>query len=184
MLRRRLNEVERATCEILKALDPDADLPLIFASRHGNTPQTLDLLETVANHEPISPARFAMSVHNATLGVHSIFCAHHRPLQALAACGDEFESILHEARGYLAEGHRAVVAVFCESPLASAYQEHAEHPGTACAVGIRLSLNRGRKLIAADCPCHRAPTPLEVIAWLNGDTASLFGRQQWQLESA
>lgn len=183
MLRRRLDDAGRATCEILKALDPDADLPLIFASRHGNTPQTFGMLETVANSEPISPARFSMSVHNATLGVHSIACAHHRPLQALGACGDEFDAILHEARGYLTAGYRAVVAVLAESPLAAAYHGHTEHPGTACAVGIRLSLNRGRKLTATHCPYHGAPTPVEVMAWLNGDTLFLSGRQQWQLKS-
>ena len=183
MLRRRLDDAGRATCEILKALDPDAELPLIYASRHGNTPQTLSMLEALANNEPLSPTRFSMSVHNASLGIYSIACAHHRPLQALGACGDEFDAILHEARGYLAAGYHAVVAVLAESPLAAAYQGHTEHPGSACAVGIRLSLNRGQQLMATQCPDNGAPTPAEVIAWLNGDTPSLSGRQQWQLKA-
>lgn len=185
MLRRRLNESERATCDILQALDPEAQLPLIFASRHGNTPQTLGMLETLSHSEPISPARFSMSVHNATLGVYSISSAHRRPLQALGACGDEFDAMLHEARGYLVEGHRAVVGVFCESPLAPAYQGYTDHPGTACAVGIRLSLQPGRQLISTQLSTQHQrsgqPTPLEVLAWLNGDTSILVSRQAWQL---
>lgn len=183
MLRRRLDDAGRATCEILKALDPDAELPLIYASRHGNTPQTLGMLEALGSNEPISPARFSMSVHNAVLGVYSISCAHHRPLQALGACGDEFDAILHEARGYLAAGYRAVVAVLSESPLAAAYQDRTEHPGTACAVGIRLSRGPGRKVLVPQHHSHGTPTPVEVIAWLNGDTPFLSGRQQWQLKS-
>ncbi|MGR2739536.1 beta-ketoacyl synthase chain length factor [Billgrantia sp. Q4P2] len=181
MLRRRLDDTGRATCEILRALDPEVELPLVHASRHGDTTHTLGMLEALESGEPISPTRFSMSVHNAVLGVHSISCGDHHPLQALGACGDEFDAILHEARGYLMEGHRAIVAVFSEGPLPSAYQGHTEHPGTACAVGMRLTLDRGRRLMASDPACSARPSPLEVMAWLSGDTPYLVGRHRWQL---
>ncbi|VVZ94143.1 beta-ketoacyl synthase chain length factor [Halomonas lysinitropha] len=181
MLRRRLDDAGRATCDILEALDPNADFPLVHASRHGDTTHTLEMLEALARGEPISPTRFSMSVHNAVLGVHSISRKHHRPMQALGACGDEFDAILHEAKGYLVEGHRAVVAVLSEAPLPSAYQGHTEHPGIACAVGIRLTLDRGRRLMASDPVGAAHPTPLEVMSWLNGDAPFLDGRHRWQL---
>ncbi|WP_277987317.1 beta-ketoacyl synthase chain length factor [Billgrantia tianxiuensis] len=183
MLRRRLDDAGRATCEILSALAPEAGLPLIHASRHGDTTHTLGMLEALESGEPISPTRFSMSVHNAVLGVHSISCAHHRPLQALGACGDEFDAVLLEAQGYLLEGHRAVVAVFSEGSLPSAYQGHTEHPGTACAVGMRLTLDRGRRLMASDPIRSARPTPIEVMAWLSGNTPFLAGRQRWQMEA-
>lgn len=181
MLRRRLDDTGRATCEILSELDPEADLPLVHASRHGDTTHTLAMLEALGSGEPISPTRFSMSVHNAVLGVHSIACTHHRPLQALGACGDEFDALLHEALGYLMEGHRAVVAVFSEGPLPSAYRGQTEHPGTACAIGMRLTLDRGRRLTASDQPGSARPSPLDVMAWLSGDSHFLAGRQRWQL---
>lgn len=181
ILRRRLDAAGRATCDILEALDPNADLPLVHASRHGDTTHTLEMLEALERGEPISPTRFSMSVHNAVLGVHSISRTHRRPMQALGACGDEFDAILHEAKGYLVEGHRAVVAVLSEAPLPSAYQGYAEHPGTACAVGMRLSLDLGRRLMASDPVCAAHPTPLEVMAWLNGGVPFLDGRHRWQL---
>ncbi|WP_229359000.1 beta-ketoacyl synthase chain length factor [Halomonas salipaludis] len=181
MLRRRLDDTGRATCEILSALDPEADLPLVHASRHGDTTHTLGMLEALEGGEPISPTRFSMSVHNAVLGVHSIACTQRRPMQALGACGDEFDAILHEAQGYLMEGHRAVVAIFSEGPLPSAYHGHTEHPGTACAVGMRLTLDPGRRLKASGPVRSGHPSPLEVMGWLSGDTPFLAGRHRWQL---
>tara|TARA_R110001599_G_scaffold320692_1_gene531038 strand:- start:80 stop:748 length:669 start_codon:yes stop_codon:yes gene_type:complete len=184
MLRRRLDDTGRATCDILSELDPDADSPLVHASRHGDTIDTLAMLENLQHGNPTSPARFAMSVHNAILGVHSIARSHHRPLQALGACGDEFDAILYESYGYLVEGHPAVVAVFSEGPLPAAYQGYTEHPGTACVVGMRLTLDRGRELTATK-PVHCAyPTPITVMNWLNGDAAYLDGRHRWQLGQA
>ncbi|EWG98961.1 hypothetical protein Q427_27645 [Halomonas sp. BC04] len=183
MLRRRLDAAGRATCEILATLDPGSDFPLVHASRHGDTTHTLSMLEALELGDPLSPTRFSMSVHNAVLGVHSIARQHHRPIQALGACGDEFDALLHEALGYLVEGHQAVVAVFSEGPLPSAYDGCTEHPGTACAVGMRLTLTPGRRLMASDSVHTAHPTPLEVISWLNGDVSYLDGRQRWQLES-
>ena len=100
MLRRRLDDTGRATCDILRELDPEAGLPLVHASRHGGTADTLAMLENLQGGHPVSPARFSMSVHNAILGVHSISQSHHRPLQALGACGDEFDALLYESFGY------------------------------------------------------------------------------------
>lgn len=181
MLRRRLDSAGRATCEILAALDPGSDFPLVHASRHGDTTRSLAMLEALQRGEPISPTHFSMSVHNALLGVHSIARQHHRPIQALGACGDEFDAILEEAKGYLVEGYQAIIAVFSECVLASAYHGCTEHPGIPCAVGLRLTLNTGQALLSSD-PAHPThPTPLEVISWLNGDSPYLEGRRRWEL---
>lgn len=181
MLRRRLDATARSTCDILGALDPEAEFPLVHASRHGDTTQTLSMLEALQRGESISPTRFSMSVHNAVLGVHSIARHHHGPLQALGACGDEFDAILYEAQGYLMEGHPAVIAVFSEGPLPLAYHGHTQHPGTPCAVGMRITLNSGRGLRATNAVCPAHPTPLDVIAWLDGETPYLEGQRRWRL---
>ncbi|MCW4153164.1 beta-ketoacyl synthase chain length factor [Halomonas sp. 18H] len=183
MLRRRLDEVGRATCGILSSLDPETACPLIHASRHGDASHTLQMLASITQGDPISPTRFSMSVHNAVLGVHSIAHRHHLPLQALGACGNEFDSLLCEAMGYLVEGYPAVVIVFSEGPLPEPYQEHAEDPGAPCAVGMRLSLGRGAKLVSQTVASPSRPTPADVIAWLNADTPFLDGLLRWRLEA-
>lgn len=184
MLRRRLDDAGRATCDILAALDPDARFPLVHASRHGDAARTLDMLTSLMQSEALSPTRFSMSVHNAILGVHSIAARHHAPLQALGACGDEFEALLLEAAGYLLEGHEAVVVVFSEGALPDAYQGHTEAPQSPCAVGVRLSLTHGCRLSNGATSAPRRPTPLDVIDWLSGRTGHLEGQQRWHLEEA
>lgn len=183
MLRRRLDSAGRATCEILSTLDPEASCPLIHASRHGDATHTLEMLEALARGEPISPARFSMSVHNAVLGVHSIATQHHRPLQALGACGHEFDALLYEAQGYLMEGHAAVIVAFSEGALPSAYHGYTESPASPCAVGLRLTQGPGKTLVASDTPQPARPTPLDVIAWLSADLPHLDGHRRWQLEA-
>lgn len=182
MLRRRLDDTGRATCDILRELDPQADAPLVHASRHGDTMHTLAMLESLQRGEPISPTRFSMSVHNAILGVHSIARSHHRPLQALGACGDEFDALIYESHGYLMAGYPSVVAVFSESSLPAAYQGVTEHPGTACVVGMRFTLNQGRAITVSKPGQGTSPTPINVLNWLNGETTFLDGRQRWHLE--
>ena len=48
------------------------DLPLVFISRHGETPRTLDILSDLASEQPLSPTQFSLSVHNAVIGLWSI----------------------------------------------------------------------------------------------------------------
>ncbi|MFC3284892.1 beta-ketoacyl synthase chain length factor [Litchfieldella rifensis] len=183
LLRRRLDSAGRATCEILGALDPEANCPLVHASRHGDATHTLEMLAALTRGDPVSPTRFSMSVHNAVLGVHSIATRHYLPMQALGACGHEFEALLYEAQGYLMEGHSAVVVVFSEGSLPPAYHGHAESPDGPCAVGLRLTAGPGTALMASDTPRPAHPTPLDVVAWLNSAVPHLDGQRRWQLEA-
>lgn len=181
MLRRRLDDTGRAVCDLLAALDPEARHPLIHASRHGDARYTLSMLEELSAGNPLSPTRFSMSVHNAVIGVHSIARQHRRPLQALGACGQEFEALMTEAAGYLAEGHREAIAVFSEGPLPEAYAGHATHPGPPCAVALRLSRSDGARLVADANGASDAATPKDVIDWLSSHRPSLARR--WRLEA-
>jgi hypothetical protein len=182
MLRRRLDQAGRATCEILGLLAAPTHCPLIYASRHGDVSGSLGMLSAIARAEDLSPARLYMSVHNAVMGVYSIARNHQGPIQALSASGDEFEALLWEAQGYLAAGHDSVVIVFSEGEMPPEYQEYAEHPADACVVGLRLTAERGQALRPIVGGRSARPTPLDVIAWLDSPDAVLAARQGWQLE--
>ncbi|TAK91865.1 MAG: 3-oxoacyl-ACP synthase [Burkholderiaceae bacterium] len=95
MTRRRLGRLARltlqvayeATCE----LPVDLPLRLVYASRHGDMRQTINLLSALADDEPLSPTAFGMSVHNAIAGMWSI----QRQDRSAASAISAGESTLH-----------------------------------------------------------------------------------------
>lgn len=184
LLRRRLNATGRAACEAVALLDEGNDQPLIHASRHGDVSSSLEMLQELDSGEPVSPASFSMSVHNAVLGVYSIARQHHGPTLALGASGHEFEALISEAAGYLASGYNSVVAVFSEGDIPLSYQPYTESPACPCVVALKLSHQTGARLHSTPAGTPARPTPLEIIDWLNQDTAPLTSRLQWQREHA
>ncbi len=76
MTRRRLGRLARLTLQVAHEatcdLPPDLPLRLVYASRHGDLHQTVNLLSALAQNEPLSPTAFGMSVHNAIAGMWSI----------------------------------------------------------------------------------------------------------------
>lgn len=174
MLRRRLTPMGRAVCEMLDALAlTGREVPVLHASRHGDGHRPLDMLDTLAEGEPLSPARFGLSVHNAVLGVYSIALDNRVAMAALAAAGEEFEALLSEARGYLAEGSDAVALVLSDSPVPARYRIGDLAPERPSAVALEISLEPAGslwRLIPSDAEGEpRAPvTPPRVTDWLTG----------------
>ncbi|RTR07128.1 beta-ketoacyl synthase chain length factor [Halomonas nitroreducens] len=173
MLRRRLNLPGRAVSDMLEALDPEASQVLVHASRHGDGERTLQMLEALTVGQPVSPARFGLSVHNAILGVHSIASGNRRSQQALAASGTELAALFGEARGYLADGESSVVVVFSDAPVPGRFRGADTPEVELAAVAMRLGTATGRTITAAPLPADaapsRAPQPTDVIRWLLGE---------------
>lgn len=173
MLRRRLNLPGRAVSDMLDALDPEASRVLVHASRHGDGERTLQMLEALTDGQPVSPARFGLSVHNAILGVHSIASGNRRSQQALAASGSELAALFSEARGYLATGERSIVVAFSDAPVPSRFRGADTPEVELAAVAMRLGSDTGQvitdePLAPTAAPC-RAPQPVDVIRWLLGE---------------
>lgn len=142
LLRRRLTPLGRAVCTLLGdmgAHEREA-MPVLHASRHGDGHRPLDMLDTLFEGEPLSPARFGLSVHNAVLGVYSIAFDNHASMAALAAAGEEFEALLSEARGYLAEGHESIMLILTDSPVPDRYRIQTQAPQAPSAMLMELSL--------------------------------------------
>lgn len=187
MLRRRLNLIGRAVCDMLLELDPAADHVVLHASRHGDGDRTLEMLYALNDGETLSPARFGLSVHNATVGVYSIASGNRRSQQAIAASGGEWAALLAEARGYLADGEASLLVVFGDQPVPERFAEYA--PATpSAAVVLQLGLEKtpgARRLeespADADTP---ALQPLDVIDWLMIEDRPLtcpMTRRRWRL---
>ncbi|SDU23785.1 beta-ketoacyl synthase chain length factor [Halopseudomonas salegens] len=183
MLKRRLNAQGRACCEILNQLIPNADLPVIHASRHGDLQTSLTLLSDIVSDGHASPARFSLSVHNAVLGVYSIASGNQNSMQALAARGGEFDAAMEEAAGYLHDGHPAVVVLLSDDAAPVLLSGHLSQPRHACAVGLRLTLSSGQPLCRTAAPDVGNPGPIDVLEWLETPSAELPARALWTLGS-
>lgn len=127
MLRRRAGFLGKMALEVAyRCLGDAVNVPSIFSSRHGEASRSVDLLLNLAKGEPLSPASFSLSVHNASCGLFSIARDDHAASGALAAGRSTVEHAVIEACGLLAEGERAVLLVVYDCPLPGLYSSFAD----------------------------------------------------------
>lgn len=117
MLRRRLSPIGRAAASaafsIEGALNPE--IPLVFASRWGDLSQAYAQIKSVAAGLGASPAKFAMSVHNAVEALVSIASGHTGAQTAIAAGRCTAEAGFEAADLYLEEFEKVLLVVYDES---------------------------------------------------------------------
>lgn len=139
MLRRRLGPLGRMAAQVAYDCQrSDIGMPVIFASRYGDAHRSLDLLSDYSQEESVSPADFALSVHNAIGAIFSIARndkAHYSSVaggKASAAAG------VVEAAALLDEGAAEVLLVHYDAPLPSDYARFADETPAAYAWAWRL----------------------------------------------
>lgn len=140
MQRRRLSRLARMAFSVGWPLaEGHAQLPLVFVSRHGETPRTFDILSDLAADLPLSPTQFSLSVHNAVIGLWSILRGETSEMTALAAAGDGLEHGVIEAGALLADGAPAVLLIVTEEQPPHAYAEWVDDVPFPYAVGLLLT---------------------------------------------
>lgn len=150
MLRRRLTRLGRAAAHVLCALkDPEtganplfeADAAsrtaLVFASRWGDFDNAAAQMIDAAAGSPLSPARFATSVHNGAAGVLSIAFGYRGCIHAIAAGPHSLSAAFESAVGLLSEVDRVAVVAVDLKPAA-----HFNAPGSTYAAAMLLSPQR------------------------------------------
>lgn len=139
MQRRRLSRMARMTLETAWPLcGDDEQLPLVFASRHGETQRTYALLGDVADGQPLSPTSFGLSVHNAIAGQWSILRGQRGEASAIAGEADTFEHAMLEAATLLDGGVPAVLVVLAEERPPAAYDGWIDDVPFSYAVALRV----------------------------------------------
>lgn len=134
MLRRRLSPLGRALAEVLAPLAAEApDAPWVYASRWGDAGLAVELLEAVVEGEPLSPAKFAVSVHNGPASLLSIALGHRGNLTALSGGPFSAEAAFASAVGLLTE-HEHVILTVAEAKPPQAFAA----PGVTHAWGLLL----------------------------------------------
>lgn len=79
--RRRLSKGARFCISLLKECD---GMPVIFSSKHGEINRCFSLQSSLATLEPLSPASFCISVHNAIVAQNAIFAKNRAEISAIS----------------------------------------------------------------------------------------------------
>lgn len=164
------------------------ELPLVFVSRHGETPRTFAILSELARQEPLSPTQFSLSVHNAVIGLWSIMRGETSEMTAIAAADDGFEHGMVEAAGLLNDGSPAVLLIIAEDAPPQAYRQWIDDVPFAYAVGLLLTPGEQWQLsptAATDVPAADLPHALSWLrATLNGQSGLIHSGKRctwnWQ----
>lgn len=177
MQRRRLSRLARMAFSVGWPLaEGHPALPLVFASRHGETPRTFDILSDLAAEQPLSPTQFSLSVHNAVIGLWSILRGETSEMTALAAAGDGLEHGLIEACALLNEGAPAVLLVITEEQPPDAYASWIDDVPFPYAVGLLLPPGQQWQVTLKTGPAYadKAPWPhaLNLVRHLFDEQAS------------
>ncbi|MEB0079042.1 beta-ketoacyl synthase chain length factor [Pseudomonas sp. CCI3.2] len=171
MQRRRLSRLARMAFSVGWPLaDGREQLPLVFVSRHGETPRTFEILSELAADQPLSPTQFSLSVHNAVIGLWSIMRGETSEMTALAAAGDGLEHGVIEVGALLAEGAPAVLLIVTEEQPPNAYATWVDDVPFPYAVGLLLTPGTDWQLSLNTCeeslPRMQLPHALNLLRTL------------------
>jgi hypothetical protein len=117
-------------------------LSTVYASRHGDTPLTLSLLEDIGRDQPLSPTSFSLAVHNAVGGLLSIAQQDQSPMTAIASKQNLVLSTLHEAIAQL-QVYPRVLCVIYDVPLPEIYRPYSDSLPFPVAVSFVLARRDG-----------------------------------------
>jgi len=138
MLRRRLGPLGRMAAQAAYDCQGPAGIPVVFASRYGDASRSLALLRDYSLGELVSPADFALSVHNAIGAMYSIARRDTANFSSIAAGGASAAAAVVEAAGLLADGASEVLLVCYDAPLPGAYSAFGNEPPASYAWAWRV----------------------------------------------
>lgn len=168
--------------------DERSSIPTLFASRHGDTELTLQLLQGIAQQDLMSPTKFSLAVHNAIGGLLSIVRQDQSPMTAISASDGLVVQTLFELKALLTQYPR-VMCVIYDVPLPEVYKPYAESLDFPLAVAfvanqqhsdIELTLTKSDE-------GYQSPHDIDLMALvklLSGDETHAIldtGKQTWTL---
>jgi hypothetical protein len=125
-IRRRLNKFGRSVGNMLADYMTDAPL-IVFASRYGDAERSVNILQEIAEGEPISPMQFSLSVHNAVSGVLSIGWKLTEMQSVISAGAQTIQMGLIEAAALAQEfPDKKVLFVYVDYPLPEIFGKYEE----------------------------------------------------------
>lgn len=182
MQRRRVERLGRAALQVAWRCQGDGagDMPMVFASRHGDLDRTHRMLAELARDEPLSPTQFGLSTHNAIAAQYSIARSLQGNYSAVSAVRATPEAAVIEALGLLADGARAVLVVVYDDAIPSDYNAFLDEPDALHAwawriVAAREGLPQLSLRVGEPPPAGPLPHSLEVLRFFLAGDAALPG---------
>lgn len=180
MQRRRLERLGRMALQVAWRCQPEAEanLPLVFASRHGDIARTFEMLTGLARGEPLSPTHFGLSTHNAITAQYSIARRLTGNYLAVSAGPEAAEAAITEALALVADGADEVLVVVYDGPIPADYADFRDDPECFFAWAWRIGVPRADLPVFSlepgdgDTPAPAADLPhgLEVLRFfLSGE---------------
>jgi hypothetical protein len=196
LLRRRCSPLARVMLSVAYACCGDeerGEVASVFASRHGNLNESIDLFERLVRRQPLSPTRFSHTVHNAQAGLFSIAAGNRCASSSVSAQEDSFACGFLEALTLLQRAPtRPVLLVMADVPLASPFAPLVDEPATAYGLALLLATEGTGDSLAFALE-HGEPEParpvwpsgLEFLRWLLSQESRLelrSGARRWVWE--
>lgn len=139
------------------------NLPLVFASQHGDLAKTVKLIKDTALAEDLSPTQFALSVHNATTGLFSIATNNTAATTTISAGINSFLEGLIEASMQCQQLKTSVIYNYCDFDVPREYRQYEPQMPARCITlilssqniannlaTIELTLNNNKEVTASD----------------------------------
>lgn len=180
MLRRRLNLLGRACAsEMMKHLQDEDNMPIVYCSQHGDIERTLKVLSELVDDQPVSPIHFSLAVHNAICGVLSIQAGLTANISTIAAGQQGLVPVLLEAAGILMNGADKVLCVICDVLLPEIYRDEQSLPKIPYAISFVMTRSDGVNLTLQQLPLnddisHVNPSPTSLIEFLTTNQTELL----------
>lgn len=182
MSRRRIERMGRPAFQVAQWCAQEIrDIPMVFASRHGDPGRGAELLTALARQQPLSPTSFALSVHNAIGAQFSIVRGDTANVTAISNGLFTVEAGVLEAVTLLADGHSEVMLVTFDASLPTLFAPFADEPAADFAFAWRITSGHAFSLKTSEVEAHQPsvlPHALEVFRFFLGNDDS-FTRAGW-----
>ena len=175
MLRRRCSTVSKIALSIslpqFEMFDVQAG---VFCSQHGELSNTVDIFNSLSEHEIFSPNKFSQCVHNTASGLLSVQNKLTIPFNSIAAGTQTFQMGLIDAITQLDE-YENVLFTIADDSIPEIYSEMDVKYNLAYGVSFVLSskpLENSVCLdisVASNCEDTTLPPALVFLAWFLGD---------------
>jgi hypothetical protein len=151
----------------------------VFASRHGNINESIDLLDRLAQRQPLSPTVFSHTVHNAQAALFSLAARNPEASSSIAAQADTFGCAWLEALALLErEPDQPVLLVMADVPLDPTFAQMVDEPESSYGLALLMAPADDGLAFAIEPAAQPAPPPqwpdaVEFLRWLLSDERRL-----------